>query len=204
MDSIMDSCSSCGALRVIQNKKHWLCGECVFKKNHGGKSREEVYRERHEKKEKKKGQQNAHLNKKGGKDKGNDIIGALKRRFSIKKISDKRAKRHAERDKVYARIDMERDRVCEGCSRGDISLSHSHILSEQDRPDLYANEDNIRLHCFGGYGSCHETWERGIPDEVVRMHDFKENLAFIKEVDIKRYNAIVAKFEFDGVKLPDV
>lgn len=30
----------------IQNKKHNLCGECVFKKSHEGKSRQEVYQER--------------------------------------------------------------------------------------------------------------------------------------------------------------
>lgn len=30
----------------IQNKKYNLCGDCVFKKSHGGKSKQEVYQER--------------------------------------------------------------------------------------------------------------------------------------------------------------
>lgn len=37
----------------IQNKKYNLCGECVFKKSHGGKSRQEVYQERADGKPKK-------------------------------------------------------------------------------------------------------------------------------------------------------
>lgn len=37
----------------IQNKKHNLCGECVFKKSHEGKSRQEVYQERADGKPKK-------------------------------------------------------------------------------------------------------------------------------------------------------
>lgn len=39
----------CGS-HYIQNKKYWLCPECVFKKNHSGKSRAEVYKERSKKK----------------------------------------------------------------------------------------------------------------------------------------------------------
>lgn len=42
-------CTSCGNDTFLQNKKG-QCGECVFKKNHGGKSRQEVYQERQEKK----------------------------------------------------------------------------------------------------------------------------------------------------------
>lgn len=44
------TCTSCDAVTFIQNKKHGLCGECVYKKNHGGKSRQEVYKERSDKK----------------------------------------------------------------------------------------------------------------------------------------------------------
>ena len=48
------SCSglNCNSIH-IQNKKYNLCGECVFKKSHGGKSRQEVYQERADKKPKK-------------------------------------------------------------------------------------------------------------------------------------------------------
>ena len=37
----------------IQNRKYNLCGDCVFKKSHGGESKQEVYQERASKKPKK-------------------------------------------------------------------------------------------------------------------------------------------------------
>lgn len=41
------SCSGEGCNSIyIQNKKYNLCGDCVFKKNNGGKSKQEVYAER--------------------------------------------------------------------------------------------------------------------------------------------------------------
>lgn len=43
---ILEICSQCNKLTFIQNRKKVLCGDCVFKNNHGGKSQIEVYRER--------------------------------------------------------------------------------------------------------------------------------------------------------------
>lgn len=40
-----------GCQKPIQNKKYRLCGECIFKKTHGGKSKQEVYAERAKKKQ---------------------------------------------------------------------------------------------------------------------------------------------------------
>lgn len=37
------TCKGCNNETYIQNKKYCLCGECVFKKSHGGKSKQEVY-----------------------------------------------------------------------------------------------------------------------------------------------------------------
>ena len=48
-----DICSGCENDTIIQNKKYNLCSECVFKKNHDGKSKEEIYKERADKKPKK-------------------------------------------------------------------------------------------------------------------------------------------------------
>ena len=47
------SCSgeNCNSI-YIQNKKYNLCGECVFRKNNKGRSKQEVYKERSEKKQK--------------------------------------------------------------------------------------------------------------------------------------------------------
>lgn len=192
IQQIRDICSGCGTLQLIQNKKYYLCPDCVFKKNHGGKSKEEVYKERHEKKESKK-----HPIAKPNKVNNGGVVEELKKVFSIKKISSKRAKRHSELKEVYKKIDSERQPICEGCGRGDLPLSHSHILSEYDRPDLYTDPDNIRLHCFGSYNSCHEKIERRLAHEIVLMQDFKENLSYIKEKDKGEYNKIIASIEFE-------
>lgn len=47
------ACSGCELDKPIQNKKYNLCSDCVFKKSHGGKSKQEVYQERADKKPKK-------------------------------------------------------------------------------------------------------------------------------------------------------
>lgn len=44
------TCTGCDSVTFIQNKKYGLCGECVYKKNHKGKSKQEVYKERSDKK----------------------------------------------------------------------------------------------------------------------------------------------------------
>lgn len=194
---MMNICKGCGILTHIQNKFHVLCGDCVFKKTHGGKSKNEVYKERHDKREKDKQpkpQQRDQVDKKS-------LVETLKKTFSIKKVSNKKAQRDREMHATYKVIDSTRDPICEGCSRGDFPLSHSHILSQATRPDLAAEEDNIRLHCFGNYHSCHEKWERGVPDEVVHMDDFKENIAYIEMVDKPKFRRIVANFEVAGIKI---
>lgn len=119
----------------------------------------------------------------------------------IRKFSKKRAAKEREYIKVCKKIDSEREPICEGCG-GNKPLSHSHLLSKYDRPDLIAEEENIRLHCFYGYQSCHSKWERKNPKELIEMNDFKENLEYIRKVDAGEYNKIVAKFEFEGVQLP--
>ena len=40
------TCTGCDNVTFIQNKKYGLCGECVYKKNHKGKSRQEVQMEK--------------------------------------------------------------------------------------------------------------------------------------------------------------
>lgn len=200
MEPVRDICNGCGVISMIQNKKYWLCGECVFKKNHHGKSRQEVYKERHDKKEVKK-----HKAEKSNTLHPANLVEKLKKVFSIKKISNKRANVEKELHAVYKEIDQEREPVCESCDRGDRPLSHSHLLSRYTRPDLICEKDNIRLHCFGTVGgpekTCHEKWSDFDCLEVKEMLDFKENLEYIKEVDIKVYNKIIAKFAFEGVEI---
>lgn len=200
IEQIRDICSGCGILQPIQNKTHWLCAECVYKKNHGNKTKEQVYKERHEKKEDKK-----HNTPKPNKIDKPGLVATLKKTFSIKKISNKRQEVEKQLKIVYKRIDETREGICEGCGKYGKLLSHSHLLSRYSRPDLTCEEDNIRLHCFGDYGgpnkTCHEKWSDFNCLEVKEMLDFKENLEYIKSVDIKVYNKMIAKFEFEGIKI---
>lgn len=194
---MMDICKGCGVLTHIQNKFHHLCGDCVFKKTHGGRTKNEVYKERNENKQRDKQPKP----KVGIEVDKRTLVETLKKTFSIKKISNKKAERDRQMHKTYKKIDSTRDPICEGCGRGDLALSHSHILSQATRPDLAAEEDNIRLHCFGAYYSCHEKWERGVPDEVVSMDDFRDNIAYIEMVDKPKFRRIVANFEVAGIKI---
>lgn len=200
MATLQDICHECGHLHPIVNKFHYLCDECNYKRLHGGKSRDEVALEKHKQKEKKK---TPPVKAKKAPDQEKlGIFGTLKKKYhKIKPMTDKRAEAHRKMLEAYKRIDASREKCCEGCGRGDVPLSHSHLLSKYDRLDLVADENNIRLHCFGNYHACHETWERGVPSEVIEMLDFEENLEYIKATDKQAYNTILANFEFLGVKM---
>lgn len=195
MNTVIDCCSECGVVKPIVNKKRGLCDDCNFTRLHHGKTKEEVYKERHAKKEKKFTQ----VKKFNFVDKI-PLVKKIKKTF-IKKISNKKAAVEKELRVVYKKIDNDREPICEGCGRGDVPLSHSHLLSQYFRQDLITEEENIRLHCFGNYNSCHDKWERGAPVDLIEMKDFKENLEYIKEVDRGAYNKIVANFEFNGISL---
>jgi DNA-directed RNA polymerase subunit RPC12/RpoP len=198
MEYFRDICrgDGCGILALIVNKKYYLCEDCNYKRLHNGKTKEEVYKARKAGKIQKpipvKPKPKVEADKA-------DVFKSLKKQYSIPKISNKRAKVEKELNKVYSKIDHSREPVCEGCGKNG-ELSHSHLLSRYNRPDLITDERNIRLHCFGTYHSCHEKWERGIPEEVVEMLDFVENLDYIKSVDTQAYNAIIANMEYVGIR----
>lgn len=201
MEQIRDICSgeNCGRLALIVNKHFYLCEECNYKRLHQGQTKQEVYRERAEQREKKIQPITVKVPSKEA------LVEGLRKTFSIKKISNKRAEREKELKLVYKEIDSEREQKCQGCNRYDRPLSHSHLLSRANRPDLMCVKENIALHCFGEFGgpnkTCHEKWSDMDPEEVVSMKDFKENIAYVKSVDMGVYNRIVAKFEFVGVKI---
>jgi len=104
--------------------------------------------------------------------------------------------------RTYAHLDATREPVCAGCGAGHVALSHSHLLSQGQRPDLAAAEGNIVLHCFGRRDACHETWERAVPAELVRMRDHRANLAHVVAHDPRRGAWLRAKFEAAGVPWP--
>lgn len=189
---------NCNLLLPIVNKHFGLCQKCNYARLHHGKTEQQVAKERHEKRHK---DIKPNIKQRNEVDKGT-LIETLKKKFSIKQVSNKKAERDRLMKITYHKIDTTRDPVCEACGRGDVSLSHSHLLSQANRPDLADDPDNIRLHCMdGGYYSCHNTWERGIPHELILMDDFKENLAYIELMDKERFRKIMVNFETAGIKI---
>ena len=87
--------------------------------------------------------------------------------------------------------------MCEGCGRGDVALSHSHILSRHHRPDLMCDKRNIRLHCFGFTGNCHQKWENFVPEQVTQMLDFVDNMEYIAQADPKIFQRMYARLEYN-------
>jgi len=196
MQVLIKQCKGdCGQETVIVNKHYGLCDDCNYKRLHGGQSKSQVYQSRAIQRAIDKPKVNPTITH----DNRQVVVAELKSKYSIKKISNKKAERDKRMHVTYAKIDQNRPPICEGCGRGDLPLSHSHLLSQHDRPDLADAEQNIRLHCFGSYAACHETWERGVPYQVVEMDDFAANVQYISTVDKQKYNAIVASFEFYGV-----
>jgi DNA-directed RNA polymerase subunit RPC12/RpoP len=191
MELIIDECVECHRSLPIVNRKYWMCDDCNYKRLHKGVSKQQAYQARSRDRQmgKVKVPIVPHFDDK------DQLVKALKKTFSINKISNKKAARDKEMHKTYAHIDQTREPICEGCGRGDRPLSHSHVLSQNNRPDLAADEHNIRLHCFGNQTYCHETWERGLPDEVMMMDDFEGNINYIHSVDIAAYNKIMASCE---------
>lgn len=192
-----DWCKACGLLKPIVNKFYCLCDECNYKRTHGGKTRAEVALERHLAKAK---ADQARAPRALVRARPGQL--GRKRRRALKQRSAKQLERDAAMHATYARIDAEREPVCEGCGRGDVALSHSHLLSQKQRSDLAADADNIRLHCFGSSFSCHEVWERGAPAELVQMDDLRANLRYIESVDEPKHRRILARFQAAGVELP--
>ena len=86
-------------------------------------------------------------------------------------------------------------RWCDGCGDPTV-LTPSHIIKRGRRRDLITEKRNIRKDC----PYCHDAWDS---DEVTRMcllNDFKERMAYIKEVDELQFNRIVYKCKVEGIK----
>lgn len=189
---IRDFCSSCGVLTLIQNKKYWICGDCVFKKNHGGRSREEVYAERASNRAKKK----------------QSITGSyddrVKRGSQIKSISSKKQYRCSDGSMVSQvdikwkllittdKIKQTRPLICQGTGRSDIPLSFSHTIS-QDRckklgkTELIWDEDNIEVESFEAPTSnptaAHNIWEVGSIEKKLTLLNIDRKLQYIAQHD---------------------
>lgn len=112
----------------------------------------------------------------------------------IKQISSKKALIKQDLSKVYAKIDQEREPVCQGCGRGDKPLSHSHTIPQSAREDLITDPHNIELECFGDQSCCHEIWERKDSEKAPHLLNFTRKMNYIESKDIKYYDQLSAKF----------
>lgn len=180
------------------NKHYQLCDEHNFKRLHGGHSRQQIYTERAAIKVKEKPVTVPQR----------QSVQELKKKYSISQVSKtkritchdgetvSRAELHIKYINVCKLIDQSREPICQGCGKN-LPLSHSHIISRAHRGDLVCDPDNIQLHCFGSYHSCHETWERGVPSQIVNMLDFERNMIYVEKVAPDLYQKAMTKMEYD-------
>ena len=106
----------------------------------------------------------------------------------MKRVSAKQQKINRELNKVYKELADERPHYCTGCGRGDVPLSHSHIIPRSRRKDLVCDKRNITYHSLGvgNRKGCHELWE-GSLEKKQGLLDYHSNLEYILEVDTEYY-----------------
>ena len=127
-------CNECKKPKWINNSKG-ICPGCVYKKNHGGRSAQEVQMDKQKAKE---------------------------RVFKSQKIKIKKPTGEYE---LFLEIWGEREHRCENCkgwlsenvSRRSFVKYFSHQKSKGAYPELRLEKSNIELNCH----TCHDLWEFG-------------------------------------------
>lgn len=163
---IFENCTECGRPTILNSKG--LCPNCVFKKNHSGKSQVEIYQER---------------------SKAN--IKVKKKSDSIKQNLIKKKEKHdaliKEDEKTYEEVFGSKPPYCEECSTRLSSIFRndegfvvdrfrfSHILSKGAYPEHRHNILNFNLLCF----NCHQKWDHGDKES---MRIFEENKKIIAQI----------------------
>lgn len=171
------ACSDCKKNRPIVNKKYNLCGECVFEKNHDGKSRATVYAEREAAKEPKP----AYQFKKSSK----PIRQQTQKEFGIKSVLHE-LKTEIDMDNV-----LDGTYYCRGCGKSHPGLDKSHILSVKQRKDLELLKANMQLMCR----DCHMSWESWNIIRMAKLLCFEENMQFIYLYDSETFQKIMTKID---------
>lgn len=170
------SCSGCGLNKHIQNKKHNLCSDCVFSKNHNGKSKQEVYAERSSQRPKKiyvfKKSSKPIKQQKESEAEIKQLLSALKHDIEIEALQNN----------MY---------YCWGCGNTEQALDKSHILSVKHRKDLELDKANINLYCR----SCHNSWESWSIVRMVQLLTFEKDLEYIQKKDPIIYRKITILME---------
>lgn len=164
------------------NKKYNLCGDCVFEKNHDGKTRAQVYGERL-------------AVKREAKEPSPKYWKSKKPPKPIKQQTKKEGAIKSALSELKTEIDMDNvldgTYYCKGCGKSHVGLDKSHILSVKQRKDLELLKQNMQLLCR----SCHMDWESW---DVVRMGKllcFEENLQHIYAYDYETFQKIMTKID---------
>lgn len=106
----------------------------------------------------------------------------------MRKVSTKQSKENKLLAKIYKDIADDRGHYCTGCGRGDVPLSHSHIIPRSRRKDLVLDINNITYHCLsmGERIGCHQLWEGNIEKKALLL-DYHKNLEYILDKDPEYY-----------------
>lgn len=155
-------CKQCSKNSSVNSKE--LCGDCVFKNNHDGKTQQQIYFER-------------------SKEKSNKI----KNKETIQKRIDVLNK-----DKeTYLKVFLSKPHICEECGvrlpdvfeteDGSIVYVHqySHILTKGAYPEHRHNPLNFNRLCL----ICHQKWEFG---DRTKMKISSENQKTIEKIIKKK------------------
>ena len=167
-------CKQCNLEKQIQNKTRTLCADCVYKNNHDGKSKQEVYSSKASLKPIK-----SYVFKRS-----TPIKQQTKKEGSIKKelsiVKNKIRQDALQNDEYY----------CKGCGVTG-ALDCSHILSVGQFKELELDEENINLFCR----TCHMNWEANDIEKMGKLLTFRKDLEYIKKHSRERYSKIVHKMQ---------
>ena len=110
----------------------------------------------------------------------------------MKKVSKDQAIIKRQLHSTYQQIDVEREPVCQGCSRTDKPISHSHTISQKrckeiGKKELIWDENNIEFECFGTNRSCHEIWERGGIIDRMKLFNFDRKMEYLEKNDLQKH-----------------
>jgi hypothetical protein len=165
-------CSGCNKDYPIQNKKYNLCSDCVFAKNHEGKTRAEVYGAKIAQKPRK--------------------IYEFKRSAPIQQTKrEKRVKTKLSALKTGIELDavQSEEYYCKGCGISYLGLDKSHILSVGQFKGLELDAENIDLLCR----DCHNAWESGDIQRQGELLCFERYLLYTQKHSDEYFSKLIHK-----------
>lgn len=211
MERLYDQCSQCdcGQKRLIVNKKHYLCDEKNYIRLNGRNKRDISKTNRFTVKKSRRGLAS---NDKIFESENGANVRSLKRRYSIKNISNAKKFRcsdgtmvsQSETKRRYIdtidAIKLEREPICQGTGRTDFPLSFSHTISQKrckeiGKTELIWHPGNIEIEGYHEPSSnpvaAHNIWEVGTLDQKKSLLNWDRKIQFIKLHDPEQYTKLM-------------